>query len=690
MWVTYFPCWFACVVFLIVPGLLIARGLRADLATSLMVAPLVSFAAIGVVDIVYGMCGIECNWMTVLAPPIVFGAALLAVEKLRKVETAKVLSVSDELLGTIRIGRLSLSKIALALALAVLTGTAMSAIVWVSGLKTSTAFIQMYDNAWHLWRIANFMETGNHSSVFVGGTLLGGGFYPSAWHGLAALAGSMVGCGVPIAEGASLMATISVAYPLSCVFLLTTLFGDNPRRVVLGSIFCLSIAFFPWRIMLWGPLYPNVVSFAVMPAEAALFIRLLRDAKGAWERTLVGTLFVLGGISLALIQPNAIFSCGVFLIPFCLAWCRQVVSERKGIRGGIIAEVVLLLIFAAIWLGLAFAPFMRQFVWYEREMNGSVVQAIKWALALCFIMRRQQYGAGLLVLIGGACLFADKKRRWVVASYAFLIALYLVAYSVPAPLKNILTGFWYADHWRLATAASVFAIPLIACGADALFGFAERVIEKRQSARQTTATKAPTRTRSCMPQIVAASLVGFVLVYNYVPLSFVPGFMRCYAFDTVKHNVYTTINYDLYEWAPLKEEEDKFLAKVKDIVGDAKVINQPFDGSVFAYPLYGIDVLYPFYGSGVENRAPDLRKSLDKIAGDEKLVEQAHEYGVTYLLQLDQGDAKRTGMSEDASYLDLGYSKKNWVGVNAVRDDTPGFELLLSEGDMRLYRIVAD
>lgn len=28
-----------------------------------------------------------------------------------------------------------------------------------------------------------------------------------------------------------------------------------------------------------------------------------------------------------------------------------------------------------------------------------------------------------------------------------------------------------------------------------------------------------------------------------------------------------------------------------------------------------------------------------------------------------------------------------WSGVYAIKDDTPGFELLLSEGDMRLYRI---
>lgn len=687
MWLTYLPCWLACVAFLIVPGMVIARGLRADLVTSLMVAPLVSFAVIGITDIIYGMGGVECTWLTVPAPALVVGVTLLVLRRRHKGEESKALSVSDELMDTVCIGTWALPKIVFALAVAVTTGTAMSVIVWVSGIKTPTAFIQMYDNAWHLWRIANFMETGNHSSVFVGGTLLGGGFYPSAWHGLAALAGTMVGCNAPIAEGASLMAMVSVAYPLSCVLLLVTLFGDNPRRVVLGSVFCLSVAFFPWRIMLWGPLYPNVVSFALMPAEAALFIRFLRDAKGVRERVVTGTHFVLGGIALALIQPNAIFSCGVFLIPFCLAWCRQTVSERKGMRIGIIAEVMLLLAFVALWLALAYAPFMSQFVWYKREMNGSVVQAIKWALALCFIMRRQQYAAGVLVLMGGVCLLLDKKRRWVAFSYAFLIGLYLVAYSVPAPLKNILTGFWYADYWRLATAASVFAIPLIACGVDVLFGGVARLIERCQSLRAGSTAKSPTSSSTWVPRVAAAAVVGLVLAYNYLPFYMLPNSMRCYAFDTVKHNVYTTINNDLYEWAALKGEEERFLVKVKDIVGDARVVNQPFDGSAYAYALYDIDVLYPFYGSGIETRAPALRESIDKIAQDETVAQEAHTYGVTYLLQLDQGNSPRHDMSIGASYLDLGYVKKEWVGINAVRDDTPGFELILSEGDMRLYRI---
>ena len=37
----------------------------------------------------------------------------------------------------------------------------------------------------------------------------------------------------------------------------------------------------------------------------------------------------------------------------------------------------------------------------------------------------------------------------------------------------------------------------------------------------------------------------------------------------------------------------------------------------------------------------------------------------------------------------IAYEPDKWAGVAAVGDDTPGLEVVLSEGDMRLYRVTA-
>jgi len=33
-----------------------------------------------------------------------------------------------------------------------------------------------------------------------------------------------------------------------------------------------------------------------------------------------------------------------------------------------------------------------------------------------------------------------------------------------------------------------------------------------------------------------------------------------------------------------------------------------------------------------------------------------------------------------------GYERK-WAGIDTISDDTPGFSVVLAQGDMRLYRI---
>ena len=69
-----------------------------------------------------------------------------------------------------------------------------------------------------------------------------------------------------------------------------------------------------------------------------------------------------------------------------------------------------------------------------------------------------------------------------------------------------------------------------------------------------------------------------------------------------------------------------------------------------------------------------------------KVQHDVKEHGIEYVLQLDHGDAYK-GLGEDATYIVLAYNYRGWKGINGVRDDTPGFTVVLSEGDMRLYKI---
>jgi hypothetical protein len=89
------------------------------------------------------------------------------------------------------------------------------------------------------------------------------------------------------------------------------------------------------------------------------------------------------------------------------------------------------------------------------------------------------------------------------------------------------------------------------------------------------------------------------------------------------------------------------------------------------------------YGTGGETRqSRSLRLALSKLCGLSRpdVASALAQDDVHYLMILDQ-------------YGDLGgqfppYEPAQWIGIESVTDETPGFEVLLSQGRMRLYRIV--
>ena len=221
-----------------------------------------------------------------------------------------------------------MTAIQLGMVLAIATAIATSFAVYVTSLGSPDNFIQYYDNAFHLSRIQSFVNTQNFSS-------LRGSFYPSAWHMVGALVQTTIGTTAPVAQHIANLAFIVGVYPSGVIALMATLFPNRPRLVWLSGIFCLSVAFWPWRIMLFGPLYPNLATFCMMPLVAAVFISFFDPQMGKTLRLKIA-MFVLGGIALALAQPNGVFATGMFLIPFCMHQMRLFVKSQLRDRKSVV------------------------------------------------------------------------------------------------------------------------------------------------------------------------------------------------------------------------------------------------------------------------------------------------------------------------------------------------------------------
>ena len=138
-----------------------------------------------------------------------------------------------------------------------------------------------------------------------------------------------------------------------------------------------------------------------------------------------------------------------------------------------------------------------------------------------------------------------------------------------------------------------------------------------------------------------------------------------------------------YENPILDREEVAFIQEAAATIGpNQAVINLPYDGSLIAYGLTGLKAYYlERYGYGGAHETPEsalIRTELSEISTRADVLEAVQDTGCRYVLIL-----KR---DKDIVY---DFDPLLWQGISDIDDATPGFTPVLSEGDMRLYRIDA-
>ena len=138
----------------------------------------------------------------------------------------------------------------------------------------------------------------------------------------------------------------------------------------------------------------------------------------------------------------------------------------------------------------------------------------------------------------------------------------------------------------------------------------------------------------------------------------------------------------------LDPDEADFAKKVKEVVPeDALIINSPNDGSVFLYALDGLNIFYRNLegdsGSREIEESEIIRNNLDDYVNSQEVKEAMSSLGAQYVLVLDQGEPTPL-----RSYLS-NYHPEEWEGIESITDGTPGFETVLAQDDMRLYKVIS-
>lgn len=680
VWIQFFIATAAATLVVMLPGLGLLKALGLRDIESFCLAPSISVALVAVLCVIYGQLGIFASWSTVLLPLCAVSVGFFVISRMPSGHRADTPVQEEDL-------RPEPAVLLLYLAVALIISTWF----FVRTLNGPSSFSQEHDNLHHLLIIKGFLETGDLSTLHVDsyaskvltGTptpvVTGRSFYPAAWYDVAALVASLVRCNAALAQNATIWVFLALVLPLSSYVLLSWLFRDDRVALVSGAVLSLAFSAFPWQLLIFGTLYPNFGGYCLILAVSYAFMRMVESA-AIRRRLSYLCVFLLGGVALGLMHPNAVFSTSILLFPYCLAKVNEVAESRAHSAGKSPVRrwaptALFAALFACLWFTLYKAPALQNVTSFNWAPFSSVRGQLLNVALLAFKTSHSQTLLGAIVLIGLACCLRTKSRRWLAISYGMAFVICFYNGIAANGLRNLLSGFWYNDQYRVAATMALVCLPLACLGTSWLWDLVQRIGR---------ALAYLDKGASWGARGLATFLAALALAL-YLPTLQLPG-DRWHetAFGSIEDSL-RKVNNMTSIMAP---EESEFMAEVAQTVEPgALILNQPHDGSVFGGIAYDLELYYPLTGTPsvdyetFESRM--VRMGLNKYATSLIVHDAVESLGCDYVLLLDV-DGKRS----EGRYWYGHYHEKDWVGINAVNDDTPGFEVVLSRGDMRLYRIV--
>lgn len=687
MWLQFSLAFLFAVVLLFVPGLLFARAARFSPLQCVGFAPGISVAGYAILCLVYERIEVPTNTLTIcgvlaLAAIVVFLCSC-AVHRgsLRAAHAAKPRRPR---------GKANVRWFWLPVLVAyVVVPLVAATVVFLKPMDGADAFMQAFDNVSHLGTIRGALDSGQFDPLGKVGYYTAMtdatrpftpvfSFYPEMWHMIGAMVTPVAGGSIPVAINALNSAFSFVVAPMGVCALVFQLFGADRRKLLVGAFACIAFEAFPWGMLVYGPLYPNLASFTLVPGTVALFLLMGSDRPvGRAKRLLAGLFFAAALIACVVIQPNAIFTVGVLLAPFCV-WKVSLLPRRwrwsqKGLAlWRVVFGLIAVALICGLWVLARDLPLLAGVTGINWPSISSLKRTLFDTVLLGLMKHPCQPVAALFVFAGIARSFMHRKYLWLSFSYVLCLVMYFFCAGTDGFWDAFLTGFWYSDQYRIAAMVALAGMPLFVYGFDWALGLVGRFAAQRGAAKRSV--------RYLWPG--AAVAVASAIIF--CPVIVIGSHEFNTAFGSFSHRV--SYLYNPHSFRHLSYEEHEFAEKAQAIVGDEDLIaNEPFDGSVYLFGPDGASVYYKsLRGFGEARETADsvlIREHLNELASNPDVQKAVRDTGIRYVLQLDKDNAEKQPGRHG------GYKEAQWVGIASIADDTPGFTPVLSDGDMRLYKI---
>ncbi|TFD50804.1 hypothetical protein E3T55_08375 [Cryobacterium frigoriphilum] len=656
------PVFLVTIGLLFVPGLLIGLALGARRLTLIALAPAFTTSVLAVTALANQFVPFRWGVVPVLVTAVViaavvFGAALLWRSRL----ATPVESSGTKTLWLAGIAGLVFAFVAIGRRFMDIVGE-------------PNHISQTFDNVFHLNAIAHIMDTGQASPLLIGTLSADAGgkiaFYPDIWHTLVALAADLSGATIPVAITVVNMSIAGLVWPLACMFLVRRILGPRPVALLLAGVLSAGFAAFPYLMIDFGVLYPNLLSLSLLPTALAVVVMIARI--GAAGRLPLPALWVaLIGIlpGMALTHPSTPIALIAFGAPIAVA---GLVRHFQGLRrlGARAPRYLFSVALALAALALAVVallvvrPSMPAAFWPPRE---SIASAVLATVNNSVVGRPADWVIAALLLLGVWAMLRGRTHRWLVGSFLIAAALYVICASFPVGVFRYgFTGTWYSDSFRLAALMPVVVLPLAVAGlvwlVDAVSSLAERRLGKKTDSRE-GALRPRSRTG------LAATVASAVAVVA-VAVATQTGSALAFA---------TGAGQDAYTFTAqsplLSPNEATLLDRLDDNVPeDELVAGSPWTGASLVYALSGQNALLPAILGDRDANTIILMQSLRDADTNPAVCPALDALDVSYVL--DFGEQEVHGAIDQ-------------IGGFANLETSSAVELVDREGTASLYRVTA-
>lgn len=636
---------------LYIPGYLLFRVLKLARVDAAVFSPIVSALLLYLLAYGAASLGLALSWAQIVLPSFAIAGlarVLSMVWGQRKPSTSRRALCSGR---TLIVGIVVACYVAL--------------YYFVVPLDGAASIAQENDNIYHLTTVRDFLKSGAYATQpFLTS-------YPCLWHTIVALVAGFGQTNVAVAVNAVNFLLVAIVFPSAMCLFLSVVLGKDHRSALFGSVLTSAFATFPWGFLLFGPLYPNLLGGVLLPIVAASFVLMLRSKMVS---TLLPWLavFCVGCVVLLRAHPNAVFSGIVLLAPYGAVRIYQIAHERFSVGWRLWLPPIAFSAFVVlVWGVLYVSPMFREVVTFEWAAYTSFSQAVSNVLQLGLTKASApQWVLSALVLLGAVRCILRRDKCWLVVSYALMSLIYVACVSTDSVIQHVLAGFWYTDSFRVAALFPLAGVLLAALGLNALVRVLSNLVAG--VAGESSSIRWMERCLSVLCCLV-------FLAANYWPNFDIPQNGNVVTGFGMVRSMLQGLNTLETDANALDSDELEFIGRVRERVGEERVFNYPYDGSAYAYALCDLNTVNrSWFYSG---KSSDFGRQSESGT----LAESIGSSGVQYVMLLDYDGMRDNG---EGCYQSAGYDESVWSSFESITDSTPGFEVVLSEGDMRLYRIV--